>query len=392
MALKPAENSVNRQPRSFSIALAALGALLGVSPWVGAAPEAASARPTAVVEARALSDLEQLLEALSERRVILIGEHHDRYENHLDQLAIIRGLHARGKALVIGLEAFQQPFQQVLDDYVAGIIDEPEMLRRSEYFERWRFDYRLYRPILRFARERGIPLVALNLEEELTRRVGEVGIAGLSAAERARLPAEIVRDDPAYRARIKAVFDHHPFGETRDFERFLEVQLLWDEGMAARAAEALKAHPERTLVVLAGVGHVEYGQGIAQRLLRRVQVPSAILIDGRERALESGAADYFLFPERVELPPMARLGVRLDSGPGATGTRIEDFVDGSGAKAAGLAKGDRLRRIADQPIETYADIRIALLDRAPGERVSVEVERARLFGKPRCKTVEVELH
>lgn len=355
-------------------------------------PPEAGQSATRVVPSRALDALDQLMSQLRDRRVIFIGEHHERYENHLDQLAVIRALHAQGKSLAIGLECFQQPFQPVLDAYVNGEIDEAEMLKRSEYFERWRFDYRLYRPILRFAREHSIALIALNLEEEFTQRVSEVGIAGLDASARARLPASIKRDDPAYRSRLKAVFERHPFSEARDFERFLDVQLAWDEGMAARGAEMLTMHPERTLVVIAGVGHIEYGQGIPQRLLRHVEVSSAILIDGRERALDPDAADYFLFPHSVSLPPMARLGVRLDSGPEATGTHIEDFTDESGAKAAGLDTGDRLMRIGEQRIEGYADIRIALLDRAPGERISVEIERKRLLGEPERKVFEVELH
>ena len=42
--------------------------------------------------------------------------------------------------------------------------------------------------------------------------------------------------------------------------------------MAERAARYLQEHPEKTLVVLAGGGHLEYGQGIPKRLLRRVPV------------------------------------------------------------------------------------------------------------------------
>ncbi len=98
---------------------------------------------TLVVDLANLTNLEALIPRLADRRVVFVGEAHDRYEDHLNQLAIIRGLHQRGADLAIGMEMFQQPFQAALDAYIAGEIDEDEMLRRTDYFERWRFDYRL---------------------------------------------------------------------------------------------------------------------------------------------------------------------------------------------------------------------------------------------------------
>ena len=346
---------------------------------------------TRVLDASALSGMDALLDQLADRRVVLVGEQHDRYEDHLTQLAIIQGLHARGKTLAIGMEFFQQPFQAALDDYIEGRIEEPELLRRTQYFNRWGFDYRLYRPILSFAREHRIPLIALNLETELTRKVGDVGINGLSKAERARIPAQIDRDDPAYRARIESVFKHHPADQRRNFEHFLEVQLLWDEGMAERAARALVEHPKRTLVVLAGAGHLEQGQGIPRRLLRRQPVRSAIVLNGQGRVPDPAVADFFLYPPPVALPPSGMLGVQLGREGDGSGVAVAGFADGSGAKAAGLQVGDRIVRIGAQSIASYADIRISLLDAAPGTTVSIEVVRGRVIGTGEHRSFQVEL-
>jgi uncharacterized iron-regulated protein len=346
---------------------------------------------TRVLDLAALSDMSDLLDRIADRRVVFVGESHDRYEDHLNQLAVIEGLHARGKSLAIGMEFFQQPYQAAIDAYIAGEIDEAEFLRRTEYFDRWRFDYRLYRPILRFAREHGIPVIALNLEAELTRRVGEVGIAGLTEAERARVPAEIDRNDPTYRERIEAVFAMHPSESQRDVENFLEVQLLWDEGMAERAASYLKLHPERTLVVLAGSGHVEYGQGIPSRLTRRLDVPTAIILNGTQRTMDPAAADFFLYPQEVRLPASGLLGVMLESGIDRGGALIQGFAEASGAKDAGIQEGDRIVQIGDQPVSAYADVRIALLDKGPGEKMPVEVLRKRTLGADERLSFQVEL-
>jgi len=380
---------------AVSLGLLPVAALPGADVTAAAAPPSADSLPietAGVPDGRVVSDLEQVLDDIARHRVVFVGENHDRYADHLNQLKVIEGLRRRGKALAIGMEFFQQPYQAALDDYIAGAIEEPEFLRRSQYFDRWRFDYRLYRPILRYAREHRIPVIALNLESELTRRVGAVGIAGLTEVERGRLPDRIDRSDPAYEARIKAVFAQHPGADKKSFERFLEVQLLWDEGMAERAADYLRANPDRTLVVLAGGGHIEYGQGIPKRLLQRVKVSSTTLLNVGDQELDPAAADYLLDPTPVELPPGGLLGVQLAEHGEGRGAQVQGFGAGSGAKAAGLQEGDFIVRIGDQQVEGYADIRIALLDRRPGERLPVEVRRKGGGGEDERLRFEVELH
>jgi uncharacterized iron-regulated protein len=347
--------------------------------------------PTRVLESARLTDMDALIGRLADTRVIFVGEQHDRYEDHLNQTAIIEGLLARGRSVAIGMEMFQQPYQPALDAYVAGEIDEAELLRRTQYFDRWRFDYRLYRPILTLARAHRIPVIALNLESELTRQVGDGGIASLTEADRARLP-EIDRSDADHRARLEAIFKHHPAEQQRNFEHFMEVQLLWDEGMAERAARYLTEHSDATLVVIAGGGHVEYGQGIPKRLARRLPVSMATLLNGQGRTPDPGLADFFLYPDPVELPASGKLGVMLGQPSAEGGMPIQDFAEDSGAKTAGLQAGDRIVRVGEQPIASYADIRLALLDAEPGRRVEVEAVRSPLIGGDERLTVEVELH
>ena len=386
----------------YSLRFVALGACLSLFTCVVSAedlrpgdtgPDEIHDTETAVIDLSNLPTLNPLIGKLADKRAIFVGETHDRYEHHLNQLAIVRGLHYRDKDIAIGMEFFQQPFQAHLDAYVAGEITEKEMLRLTDYFERWRYDYRLYRPILRFAREHGIPIVALNLEREIIAKVADGGIESLSEEERARIPSEIDRDDEAYRARVKSVFAHHPQAEEKNFEHFLAVQLLWDEGMAERAADYLIEHPEKSMVILAGSGHLEYGQGIPKRLLRRLSdTESAILLNGTSRDLDPEVADYLLYPRRVELPAAGLLGVFLDTESEGAGIAVQGFSEDSGAAAAGIEEKDRIVKVGDEDIAAYADIRIALIGSRPGQKMPVEVERARLIGEPERLSFEVELH
>lgn len=324
-------------------------------------------------------DRDRWLDALAARRVVVIGEAHDRYEQHLVQLAVICGLRERGLDVAVGLEAFQQPFQAVLDDYVAGRIDLRTALARSEYYERWRFDHRLYAPILEYARSQRLPLVALNVPVEITRKVGRGGIESLDARERAAIPVHIPAPSEAYRARLAAILDLHPDPGGRDPDRFVQVQSLWDEGMAERAVRHLADNPRSTLVVIAGVGHVGYEGAIPDRIRRRGQ-PSVATVISADALEHQASADYVFEVEPLEAPRGGLLGVmvRVD------GSRVlvDAFSDDSAARDAGLLPGDRLVSVQGRPVSRFADVRLALLDTVPGDEAALEVERDRPQSPP----------
>ncbi|MEN8166554.1 MAG: ChaN family lipoprotein [Pseudomonadota bacterium] len=343
-----------------------------------------------VIDLSSLIGLDRMIEQVVDRRVIFVGEKHDRYEHHLNQLAVIESQHAHHPVLAIGLEFFQQPFQSVLDDYIAGKIDETEFIRGSEYFERWSYDYRLYRPIFQYAREHGIPLIALNVEREITNQVKEGGLESLSEEQKARIPQEIDRGDEAYRSRLQHIFDQHPKTESSDFERFLDVQLLWDEGMAERAAAWLREHPDGHMVILAGVGHLLYGSGIPNRLKRRVPVSSAIVINARSGStVDPEMGDFLIMTRRNGLPPSGKLGVFLNTE--GSPPEVSGFSHESGAEEAGVKEGDTIFSIDDRKITSYTDVRLALMDRQVGEKVTIEVVRDALILGPLRHRMEVEL-
>jgi uncharacterized iron-regulated protein len=357
-------------------------------------PVAAGTTPEPIGEARvvdlsSITDLDAIIPRLAERRVVVVGEIHDRYDNHLVQLEIIKRLHALHPRLAIGMEAFQQPFQDALDDYVAGRISEQELLRATGYYERWRFDYRLYAPILRYAREHGLPVVALNLPGELTRKVGQEGLEALTPEERAQLPREIDRSDSAYAARLRAVYAQHPRAGRHGFEQFLDVQLLWDEGMAQRAADYLESRPDYHMVVLAGRGHVAWGSGIPQRLERRLSTPVATVISDWDDAAGPGLADFLVLPARRELPPPGRLGALLSEDGAAL--RVDACLPESPCERAGLRKGDRLVAIDGEPVADMADLRLQVWDKRPGDVISLAIERSHWYRSAQEMVYEITL-
>jgi uncharacterized iron-regulated protein len=332
--------------------------------------------------------LDQLVSQLANKRVVFIGEIHDRYDHHLNQLEIIRRLHERNPDMAIGVEYFQQPFQRQVDGYIQGRIGEQEFLRATEYYQRWGYDYRLYASIFRYAREAHIPVRALNVPTALTSEVARVGIAGLPQSQRTYLPKEIEPADQEYRERLREAFEEHPGAKPGAFDHFVEAQLVWDEGMAESAAAYLNANPDRRMVILCGIGHVEFGSGIPKRLERRTKATYATVINSGEE-IEPEIADYLLLSKKQELPAPGVLGVELATKGGEC--RVTSVTPGGAAAKAGINQGDVLTAINGQPVKTVADVHLALWDKKPGDRVRATLHRRRFLSRGRTLNLDVQL-
>ncbi len=339
-----------------------------------------------MVETAFSPGLPQLLARLREQRLIYVGEVHDRNADHRLQLAVLQALPPERVAL--GVEWFQARFQPVLDDYVTGRIDEAEMLRRTGYFTRWRFDYRLYRPIIRYAREHHIPIIALNASRELTDAIRARGIAGLPPGLRDELPESYDFGDREYDRILRGVFLRHD-RQSHEFPRFREVQLTWDESMAQCIAGYLKDHPERQMVVMAGRGHVVARHGIPDRVTRRSGIRGVVVVRPVDDEPPRGQADYLVFSEEQPLSPRGLIGALLDIADGRV--VIEGFTPDSAGRTAGLRTGDRIVAIDGREVTDYTAFKLGMLGLRPGARLRLVVLRQDVDGEMLRHEVDVML-
>jgi uncharacterized iron-regulated protein len=236
---------------------------------------AVEAEPTASPQPQQTYTNQQILQQLVKAKVVYLGETHDSAEDHQAQLKIIREMHRQNRKIAIAMEMFQRPFQGAIDSYLAGKLTEEELVDRTEYDRRWRFPWETYAPFLRFAKENQLPVLALNTPSEVTRKVATQGLESLTTEDEKYIPpvSEIRTDNAEYRQMLLEVYQQHQKagqGNSRAFERFLQAQVLWDETMAEKIAEFVKANPDYQVIVLAGKGHIIYGYGIPSRVERRL--------------------------------------------------------------------------------------------------------------------------
>ena len=274
----------------------ALGLEIGSAPLIY--------RPNQQVESAAI-----VLQDLAKAEVVYLAETHDRPEDHQAQLYILQELHRLRPNLAIALEMFQRPYQPAIDRYLAGDLSEMELQSETQYQKRWGYPWEFYIPILRFAKQKKLPVVALNTPTEITRKVSRTGLDSLTLAEQQWIPPKsaIRLEPPAYRDRIRQIYDeiHAGSGNSANFEKFFLAQVLWDETMADRIASTLQKRPDTLIVVLVGQGHVLYGDGIPNRVARRagtngflrrpLQQRSLLLNPSQDIQKQAGSAiaDYF---------------------------------------------------------------------------------------------------
>ncbi len=346
-----------------------------------------------VVQTEKSATLPELMTKLRSERLVYVGETHTALGDHLVQLDVLRGMASRPEGLAVGVEWIQARFQPVLDDFLAGRIDEAEMLRRTEYYDRWRYDYRLYRPIVQFAKDKGIPIIALNASRELTSEIGRRGINEIPTELRSELPDSYDVSDKAYEAMLREVYNQHPSGDAdgddSGFQRFIEVQLTWDESMAQRVAEYLTQRPDGRMLVLAGKGHVNGRNGIPNRVTRRTGMRGVTISTFDPASRHFASADYLVLTPDQKLPAAGLMRVLLDTRD--DGVFVSGFTSGSPAKDAGLKKGDKLLTINETPIRYFTDVKIAMIDQRPGSKIAVTLERDGLLSGARTLSYEIEL-
>lgn len=314
--------------------------------------------------------------------VVVLGESHENAEDHRWQLQTVAGLYALNPKLAIGMESFPRRLQPVLDRWSAGELDEAAFLKVTEWDRVWGYDPAYYLPIMHFARMRGLPLIALNVERSLVSRTAREGWASIPPAEREGVGDPAPASD-AYRKRLTDVASGHGGkpDETK-LNRFIEAQSLWDRAMAEAAAAAHR-RDGRTVVAIMGRGHGEYRDGAVRQLEDLGLGGSLVWLtwappgrggDGGCNASAVRIADAVFGVSPATPAARARLGV--EAAPAENGgLKIVRVAPNSIAATAGLKPGDVVvsaaGKIVNRPGELTALVRAA----PPGTWLPLEIRR-----------------
>lgn len=217
------------------------------------------------------ADIGRIIEAAEKSEVVFLGEQHDDAVAHRLQMelfaAILEKYGARRK-IALSLEMFERDVQTILDEYLKSQITETHFLASSRPWGNYKTDYR---PLVEFAKEKNLPVIAANAPRRyvnMVARLGRDSLKNLSPAAKnwiAPLPFE--RASNAYGAKFNALMG----GITDSLNAhtpMLESQTLWDATMAFSIAENLRRDKNALVVHLNGSFHTENRLGTVEHLAK----------------------------------------------------------------------------------------------------------------------------
>lgn len=250
-----------------------------------------------------IATVDSIAAAADSTKFVYVGESHDHPEHHAFQAQVIEALAKRGRNVVVGFEMFTRPVQDALNPWTLGWWSVEEFIERSEWKTQWGFPFEIYQPIFEVTKQRRIPMVALNVPRDWVRAVGREGYGALTAEQKSELPSDLDLGNSNHRTVFNALMGGHP-PTGPGGENIYAAQVLWDEGMADTALKylaALPPSPRTVMVVIAGSGHVMYGQGINWRIAKRTGDAglTIVMTEAAESATVSRGLSDFVFAAKA---------------------------------------------------------------------------------------------
>ena len=228
-----------------------------------------------------------LVESIRNSDVAFLGEiHTDVVAHRLEALLLEMTF---DENLSLSLEMFETDVQFVLDEYLAGLINEEHFLKSSRAWENYNSDYR---PMVEFSKNNNVNVIAANAPSRyvnMVSRLGKDSLLALSEETKKFLPPLPYPDASlGYEERFKATMSFHNFtsqssnssqdahgnemeaDESEVFQdhltKFLAAQSLWDTSMAWSIASHLRANPGGRVMNINGSFHTDYSLGIPEHL------------------------------------------------------------------------------------------------------------------------------
>ena len=228
-----------------------------------------------------------LIESIRNSDVAFLGEiHTDPVAHRLEAFLLEMTF---DKDLTLSLEMFETDVQFVLDEYLAGLINEEHFLKSSRVWENYNSDYRA---LVEFSKNNNVNIIAANAPSRYVNMVSRLGKDSLLAlseeTKRFLPPLPYPEASLEYEERFKETMSFHNFtsqsskssqdvpGEEVEADqseifqnyltKFLEAQSLWDTSMAWSIASYLRANPGRRVMNINGSFHSDHSLGIPEHL------------------------------------------------------------------------------------------------------------------------------
>jgi len=165
---------------------------------------------------------EKMIKEISTADVVFFGEQHNDPISHWLELQVMKSLYEKNNQLTLAMEMFEADDQLVLNEYLKGVIEERHLLSEAKVWDNYKTDYK---PLVDFAKEKKLPVVASNIPRRYANLVYRKGIQALDSLPAegkqwiAPLPFEIDLELPGYKSMITAMGPHASAGTAANMAR-----------------------------------------------------------------------------------------------------------------------------------------------------------------------------
>ena len=367
----------------------------------------------------------EVADQLAAADVIALGELHDTPAVHGMHHRLLAALHERRGDVVIAMEMFERDTQTVMLKYLNGFADEGEFLEQARPWPNYARDYR---PVVEFAKQNGLVVLAANAPRKLAAKAAREGIAAVAGDPNVARVTTAPEDE--YWTAFQDEMLGHPGVTPQQLKNFYAAQCLKDDTMAESICDHLQQRSTqggRPLVVLiCGRMHSDHGRGTVARIRSRmpqldVRVLSAEAvadIDSGEYLASRTVGDFVVLvpgapaqpaveepqatavatpiaPVVVAAPVVAAappavaaatpasteglrpaLGLMPDYAENAQGVLVGQVREGGSADKAGIEAGDLIVKVGASEVTDVESYTAALDAQQIGSTIMVRVRRS----------------
>ena len=268
--------------------------------------------------------LDQVAKDLGEYDVVFFGEYHGHSGVHLAQMQLFRSMHEMHPDMALSMEQFERDTQKYVDQYLAGEIGEKVLEKDGRAWDNYA---QSYRPMVEYAKNKGLPVLASNAPKSIVICVGKEGpelLDRLPETDRGWAASELHLDEGAYLDKYRSfVMSNASHGSgssdsAADEEmakrmesmvmRSFAAQVTRDDTMAESIAMQLQKNPGQKVFHLNGNFHSESHLGTVERLKMRMPdlklaVVTPVMVDDNSSPVlteeDAASGDYIILVSKV---------------------------------------------------------------------------------------------
>ncbi|HNV97814.1 MAG TPA: ChaN family lipoprotein [Chitinophagales bacterium] len=219
-----------------------------------------------------VTTLDAIVQEMQQYDVLFFGEEHNDSVGHFLEAQLVEKMFAAyGAQSALSMEMFDRDVQEVMDEYLAGLIKEKQFVKDARTWS----NYRDYRPMVEFAKTNHMPVVCANAAgrySSLAVRKGMQGLMALPEASKSHIaPLPFDTASGPYFDKLVEVFTGHDSSMTAANVTATGMDMImgqstWDATMAWSIAEYLKAHKGHKVLQVNGRFHSDEHYAVVTQL------------------------------------------------------------------------------------------------------------------------------